>query len=102
MRQLYLPRLMAGGETNPLGARALSWQGGVLHPRHQSTLDHRHLRLLCIRLTNEDVIDLYHRIRVGTCVVVLPGRPPATAAATSLAPLAAMPSRQPGPRRRRP
>ena len=30
----------------------------------------------CIRLTNEDVIDLYHRIRVGTCVVVLPGRPP--------------------------
>ena len=56
----------------------------------------------CIRLTNEDVIDLYHRIRVDTCVVVLPGRPPATAAATSLAPLAAMPSRQPGPRRRRP
>ena len=56
----------------------------------------------CIRLTNEDVIDLYHRIRVGTRVVVLPGRPPATAAATSLAPLAAMPSRRPGPRRRRP
>jgi L,D-transpeptidase catalytic domain len=45
----------------------------------------------CIRLTN-DVTDLYHRIQVGTRVVVLPGRPPATAAATSLAPLAAMPS----------
>jgi hypothetical protein len=45
-----------------------------------------------IRLTNEDITDLYHRIQVGTRVVVLSGRPPATAAATSLAPLAAMPS----------
>jgi hypothetical protein len=36
-------------------------------------------------------MDLYSRIRVGTRVVVLPGRPPATAAATSLAPLPAAP-----------
>src|SRR5256886_9950119 len=40
----------------------------------------------CIRLTNEDVADLYTRVKVGTRVVVLPGKPPATAAATSLAP----------------
>ena len=45
----------------------------------------------CIRLTNEDVMDLYSRIRVGTRVVVRPGRPPATTAATSLAPLPATP-----------
>jgi len=40
----------------------------------------------CIRLTNEDVTDLFTRVKVGTRVVVLPGKPPATAAATSLAP----------------
>jgi hypothetical protein len=45
----------------------------------------------CIRLTNEDVMDLYSRIKIGTRVVVLPGRPPATAAATSVAPLPTMP-----------
>jgi hypothetical protein len=45
----------------------------------------------CIRLTNEDVTDLYSRVMVGTRVVVLPGRPPATATATSLAPLPRMP-----------
>ena len=41
----------------------------------------------CIRLTNEDVMDLYRRVRVGTRVVVLPGRPPA---GDSLAPIPAM------------
>jgi len=40
----------------------------------------------CIRLTNEDVTDLYTRVKVGTRVVVLPGRPPATEAAMPLAP----------------
>jgi len=45
----------------------------------------------CIRLTNEDVMDLYTRVKVGTRVVVLPARPPAITAATSLAPLPAMP-----------
>jgi hypothetical protein len=39
----------------------------------------------CIRLTNEDVIDLYSRVKIGTRVVVLPGRPPATEAAMPLA-----------------
>src|SRR5262249_28257626 len=46
----------------------------------------------CIRLTNEDVTDLYTRVKVGTRVVVLPGKPPATSAATSLAPPAAAPA----------
>src|SRR5262249_3676483 len=36
VRQPYLPRFMAGGEINPLGARALSWKNGVSHSRHQS------------------------------------------------------------------
>jgi L,D-transpeptidase-like protein len=38
----------------------------------------------CIRLTNEDVSDLYTRVQVGTRVVVLPGRAPATASAVPL------------------
>ena len=47
VRQPYLPRFMAGGETNPLGARALYLgENGVPHPRHQSALDHRDLRVL--------------------------------------------------------
>jgi hypothetical protein len=46
----------------------------------------------CIRLTNEDVTDLYTRVKVGTRVVVLPGKPPATAAATPLAPHAPPPA----------
>ena len=40
----------------------------------------------CIRLTNEDVTDLYTRVKVGTRVVVLPGKPPAPTAATPIAP----------------
>ena len=94
MRQPYLPRFMAGGETNPLGARArsLSWQDGVSHHgTNQPSTIGTFVSSGCIRPTN-DVIDLYHHIQVGTRVVVLPGRPPATAAATSLAPLAVMPS----------
>jgi hypothetical protein len=46
VRQPYLPRFMAGGETNPLGARALYLGDGVPHPRHQSALDHWHIRLI--------------------------------------------------------
>src|SRR5262249_40391949 len=51
----------------------------------------------CIRLTNDDVMDLYTRVKVGTRVVVLPGKPPATTAATSLAP-PAPPAGASGPR----
>src|SRR2546430_1985184 len=46
VRQPYLPRFMAGGETNPLGARSLSRQDSVPHSRHQSALDHWHLRVV--------------------------------------------------------
>jgi hypothetical protein len=45
----------------------------------------------CIRLTNEDVMDLYSRVRVGVRVVVLSGQPSATAAANSSASPSAMP-----------
>ena len=83
-RQPYLPRFMAGGEGNPLGARAL-YLGNtrVSHPRHQPAVDHRHfVSSGCIRLTNDDVMDLYSRVDVGTRVVVLPGgKPPTTASA---------------------
>jgi lipoprotein-anchoring transpeptidase ErfK/SrfK len=93
VRQPYLPRFMAGGETNPLGARALYLGKTIyrIHGTNQPSTIGTFVSSGCIRLTNEDVMDLYSRIRVGTRVVVLPGRPPTTAAATSLAPLPATP-----------
>ena len=60
-RQPYLPRFMAGGPGNPLGARAMYLGGtGLSHPRHQraETIGQR-VSSGCIRLTNEDVSDLY-------------------------------------------
>ena len=91
VRQPYLPRFMAGGETNPLGARALYLGKTIyrIHGTNQPSTIGTFVSSGCIRLTNEDVMDLYSRVKVGTRVVVLPGRPPATAAATSLAPLPA-------------
>src|SRR5581483_2503877 len=74
-RQPYLPRFMAGGESNPLGARAL-YLGNTLYRIHgtnqPSTIGH-FVSSGCIRLTNEDVADLYSRVSLGTRVVVLPG-----------------------------
>ena len=73
-RQPYLPRFMAGGVTNPLGARAM-YLGGTVYRIHgtnaPSTIGHR-VSSGCIRLTNDDVADLYSRVNVGTKVVVLP------------------------------
>jgi lipoprotein-anchoring transpeptidase ErfK/SrfK len=73
-RQPYLPRFTAGGEGNPMGARAL-YLGNTeyrVHGTNQpSTIGH-FVSSGCIRLTNEDVEDLYNRITVGTRVVVLP------------------------------
>jgi lipoprotein-anchoring transpeptidase ErfK/SrfK len=93
VRQPYLPRFMAGGETNPLGARALYLGKTVyrIHGTNQPSTIGTFVSSGCIRLTNEDIMDLYTRVKVGTRVVVLPGKPPATAAATSLAPPAAPP-----------
>jgi lipoprotein-anchoring transpeptidase ErfK/SrfK len=88
VRQPYLPRFMAGGETNPLGARALYLGKTVyrIHGTNQPSTIGTFVSSGCIRLTNEDVTDLYTRVKVGTRVVVRPGKPPATAAATPLAP----------------
>jgi lipoprotein-anchoring transpeptidase ErfK/SrfK len=82
-RQPYLPRFMAGGDGNPLGARAL-YLGQTLyriHGTNQPSTIGTFVSSGCIRLTNEDVLDLYTRVKVGTRVVVLPARLPATAAA---------------------
>ena len=82
-RQPYLPRFMAGGETNPLGARAL-YLGNTLyriHGTNQPSTIGTFVSSGCIRLTNEDIEDLYSRVGVGTRVVVLPGSLPASASA---------------------
>jgi lipoprotein-anchoring transpeptidase ErfK/SrfK len=73
-RQPYLPRFMAGGEGNPLGARAL-YLGDTLyriHGTNQPSTIGMFVSSGCIRLTNEDIIDLYKRVKIGTRVVVLP------------------------------
>ena len=94
VRQPYLPRFMAGGETNPLGARALYLGKTVyrIHGTNQPSTIGTFVSSGCIRLTNEDVMDLFTRVKVGTRVVVRPGKPPATTAATSLAPPASPPA----------
>ena len=73
-RQPYLPRFMAGGPGNPLGARAM-YLGGTIYRIHgtnnPATIGHR-VSSGCIRLTNQDVADLYARVNLGTKVVVLP------------------------------
>ena len=72
-RQPYLPRYMAGGPGNPLGARAM-YLGGTVYRIHGTnapgTIGTR-VSSGCIRLTNEDVADLFSRVDVGTRVVVL-------------------------------
>ena len=89
-RQPYLPRFMAGGETNPLGARALYLGNTVyrIHGTNQPSTIGTFVSSGCIRLTNEDVMDLYGRVRVGTTVVVLPGGASAAMRLPAPAPLA--------------
>ena len=73
-RQPYLPRQMAGGPGNPLGARAL-YLGGTIYRIHGTNAPQTigtHVSSGCIRLTNQDVTDLYSRVSVGTKVIVLP------------------------------
>ncbi len=67
-RQPYLPRFMAGGEGNPLGARAL-YLGKTLyriHGTNQPSTIGKYVSSGCIRLTNDDIQDLYSRVQVGT------------------------------------
>jgi lipoprotein-anchoring transpeptidase ErfK/SrfK len=93
-RQPYLPRFMAGGEGNPLGARAL-YLGQTLyriHGTNQPSTIGTFVSSGCIRLTNEDISDLYGRVQVGTRVVVLPASAPASMqAAASARPAAPRP-----------
>jgi lipoprotein-anchoring transpeptidase ErfK/SrfK len=73
-RQPYLPRHMAGGPGNPLGARAM-YLGGTIYRIHGTNAPETigtHVSSGCIRLTNEDVSDLYSRVNVGTRVIVMP------------------------------
>ena len=73
-RQPYLPRYMAGGPGNPLGARAM-YLGGTIYRIHGTNAPGTigtHVSSGCIRLTNGDVADLYSRVNVGTKVIVLP------------------------------
>ena len=71
-RQPYLPRFMAGGPGNPLGARALYLGGTVyrIHGTNQPQTIGEAVSSGCFRLVNEDVIDLYARVPLGTRVVV--------------------------------
>jgi lipoprotein-anchoring transpeptidase ErfK/SrfK len=73
LRQPWLPEHMAGGPNNPLGARAL-YLGSSLYRIHGSNEPHTIGSAVssgCFRMRNEDVIDLYNRVKVGTRVVVL-------------------------------
>jgi lipoprotein-anchoring transpeptidase ErfK/SrfK len=89
-RQPYLPRFMAGGPDNPLGARAM-YLGETeyrIHGTNKPDTIGKRVSSGCIRLTNDDVTDLYERVKVGAKVIVLPataahrpsqGTPPDTA-----------------------
>jgi lipoprotein-anchoring transpeptidase ErfK/SrfK len=72
-RRPDLPRHMEGGPDNPLGARAL-YLGSSLYRIHGTNEPHTIGRAVssgCIRMLNEDVMDLYRRVKVGTRVVVI-------------------------------
>jgi hypothetical protein len=77
-RQPYLPRFMAGGPGNPLGARAMYLGSSVyrIHGTNDPSTIGKFVSSGCIRLTNEDVADLFSRVDVGTRVVVLPKNSP--------------------------
>jgi lipoprotein-anchoring transpeptidase ErfK/SrfK len=77
-RQPYLPRFMAGGPGNPLGARAMYLGSSEyrIHGTNDPSTIGKFVSSGCIRLTNEDVADLFSRVDVGTKVVVLPKNSP--------------------------
>src|ERR1700719_1343117 len=71
-RQPYLPRFMAGGPGNPLGARAL-YLGNTVYRIHGTNAPETIGQAVssgCFRLVNDDVADLYDRVNVGTHVIV--------------------------------
>jgi lipoprotein-anchoring transpeptidase ErfK/SrfK len=87
-RQPYLPRFMAGGPGNPLGARAMYLGNTVyrIHGTNQPSTIGKFVSSGCIGMLNEDVTDLFDRVKVGTRVVVLPGGPPPGTTTASAAP----------------
>jgi lipoprotein-anchoring transpeptidase ErfK/SrfK len=71
-RQPYLPRFMAGGPGNPLGARAM-YLGNTVYRIHGTNAPETIRQAVssgCFRLVNDDVIDLYDRVQVGAHVIV--------------------------------
>jgi lipoprotein-anchoring transpeptidase ErfK/SrfK len=86
-RQPYLPRFMAGGPGNPLGARAMYLGSTVyrIHGTNQPSTIGKFVSSGCVGMLNEDVSDLFERVKVGTRVVVLPGGPPPASTATASA-----------------
>jgi lipoprotein-anchoring transpeptidase ErfK/SrfK len=77
-RQPYLPRFVAGGPGNPLGARAMYLGSSAyrIHGTNDPSTIGKFVSSGCIRLTNEDVADLFSRVNIGTRVVVLPKNAP--------------------------
>src|SRR5712672_1500490 len=92
-RQPYLPRFMAGGPGNPLGARAMYLGSTVyrIHGTNQPSTIGKFVSSGCIGMLNEDVSDLFDRVKVGTRVVVMPGGPPPGTATASSAPAQGLP-----------
>lgn len=72
-RQPYLPRWMAGGPGNPMGARALYISNTVyrIHGTNAPETIGQAVSSGCFRLVNDEIVDLYERVPVGTQVVVL-------------------------------
>ena len=71
-RQPYLPRFMAGGPGNPLGARAMYLGTTVyrIHGTNRPDTIGTAVSSGCFRLVNRDVADLYERVPVGTKVII--------------------------------
>lgn len=89
-RQPYLPRFMAGGPGNPMGARAMYLGSTVfrIHGTNQPSTIGKFVSSGCIGMVNDDVADLFERAKVGTRVVVLPGgKPPIPTTTASAAPV---------------
>jgi lipoprotein-anchoring transpeptidase ErfK/SrfK len=93
-RQPYLPRFMAGGPGNPLGARAMYLGSTVyrIHGTNQPSTIGKFVSSGCIGMLNDDVSDLFDRVKVGTRVVVLPGGPAPGTATASAAPAPGAPA----------
>src|SRR5260221_2206419 len=88
-RQPYLPRMMAGGPGNPLGARAL-YLGHTLyriHRTNQPSTIGSYVSSCCNRLLNDDIQDIFSRMHAATHLVVMPGKAPEHVANTGPQPV---------------